>query len=44
MQAISLSFAKIVSQPFVKAFKMIENLEEAILGGDKFLSEIKNLK
>jgi len=44
MQAISISLAKIVSQPFIKASKMIENLEEAIIGGDKFLSEIKNLK
>jgi hypothetical protein len=44
MQAISLSFAKIVSKPFVKAFRMIETLEKAVLGGDKFLSEIQDLK
>ena len=43
MQAISLSFAKIVFQPFVKAFRMIESFEKEILGGDKFISEIKNL-
>ena len=44
MQAISLSIAKIVAQPVAKAFRMIDTLEEAILGGDKFLSEIQDLK
>jgi hypothetical protein len=44
MQAITLSFAKLVSQPFSKAFRVIENLEKTILGGDKFLSEIQDLK